>query len=225
MTQIIPFKTGINSCYILKDKGVVLIDAPWPLNRKAFSGCLSASAIEAHEIQLIIPTHGDFDHAGGAREIQELSAARIVMHERDCSNLEKGTFHWPEGVTAWGKISRTMFKPLLKAIGKFPAARVDIKLDDQGMSLEEYGIPGRIVYTPGHTYGSISVVLESGDAFVGCLAQNRFPFGFRPKLPIYAKDLELLKKSWSKIRQKGARTIYPGHGNPFPIEKNSKYLN
>jgi glyoxylase-like metal-dependent hydrolase (beta-lactamase superfamily II) len=93
------------------------------------------------------------------------------------------------------------------------------------MSLDDFGIPGKILYTPGHTYGSVSVVLESGEAFVGCLAQNRAPFVFRPKLPIYAKDLELLKESWIKVLNHGAKIIYPGHGKPFPIEKITKYLN
>jgi len=44
-------------------------------------------------------------------------------------------------------------------------------------------------------------------------------------LPIYALDLELLKESWSKVINMGAATIYPGHGNPFPVEKITKYLN
>jgi len=102
---------------------------------------------------------------------------------------------------------------------------VDIVMGDTDLSLKEYGLEGSIVYTPGHTYGSISVVLESGDAFVGCLAHNRLPFVFRPKLPIYALDLELLKESWIKVINMGATTIYPGHGNPFPVEKITKHLN
>jgi len=160
MTQIIPFQSSLNTCYILKDKGAVLIDGAWP-----------------------------------------------------------------EGVTPWGKISRAMMMPFVKVKGKFPATKVDILLDDEGLSLEEYGIPGKVIYTPGHTYGSISVVLESGDAFVGCLAQNKMPFVFRPKLPIYAKDLKLLKESWIKVINMGAVTIYPGHGKSFPVEKITKYLN
>jgi len=115
--------------------------------------------------------------------------------------------------------------PLVKKIVKFPAAKVDIIMGDNDLSLKEYGLEGRVVYTPGHTYGSISVVLESGDAFVGCLAHNRPPFVLKPKLPIYAKDLELLKKSWVKVIKMGATTIYPGHGNSFPVEKITKYLN
>jgi hypothetical protein len=69
------------------------------------------------------------------------------------------------------------------------------------------------------------VVLESGEAFVGCLAHNRVPLVLRPKLPIYALDMELLKESWIKILNLGARTIYPAHGKPFPVKKIMKYLN
>ena len=226
MTQIIPFRSGINTCYIVKDKGAVLIDAATPGQGQSFSKLLSDSGIRPEEIHLIILTHGDFDHCGSAKEIQELTGAKIVLHEKDRKNLEESIFHWPEGTTAWGRISHTLFMPLVKKlIGKIPATKVDIVMDDNDLSLKEYGLEGKIVYTPGHTYGSISVVLESGDAFVGCLAHNRPPFVFRPKLPIYATNLELLKKSWVKVINMGAATIYPGHGNSFPVEKITKYLN
>ena len=72
-------------------------------------------------------------------------------------------------------------------------------LDDQGLSLKKYGIAGKVISTPGHTYGSISLVLESGEAFVGCLAHNRPPFVLKPKLPIYAKDIDQLKESWKVV--------------------------
>ena len=225
MTQIIPFKSGINTSYILKDKGAVLVDGGMPWNGKSFSKLLLHHGMVPEDIQLIILTHGDFDHCGGAKDIQNLTGAKIVMHEKDRTHLEESIFHWPEGVTPWGKISRTLFMPIVKKIGVPPSAKVDIVLDDNDFSLKKYGLQGKIVYTPGHTYGSISVILDSGEAFVGCLAHNRLPFGFRPKLPIYAKDLELLKESWIKVINMGATTIYPGHGNPFPLEKITKYLN
>ena len=225
MTQIIPFNSSINTCYILKDKGAVLIDGAWPGSVPSFSKLLSVHEISPEEIKLIILTHGDFDHVGGTKEIQELTGAQIVMHHNDSEYLEKAIFHWTGGVTAWGKISRTLMIPLVKGKGRFPSATVHIVLGDNGLSLREYRIPGEIVFTPGHTLGSISVILESGEAFVGCMAQNRIPFGFRPKLPIYAKDIELLKKSWSQVISMGAKTIYPGHGKPFPVDMIKEYLN
>jgi len=140
MTQIIPFRSGINTCYIVKDKGAVLIDAATPGQGHSFSKLLSDSGIRPEEIQLIILTHGDFDHCGSAKEIQELTGAKIVLHEKDRKNLEESIFHWPEGTTAWGRISHTLFMPLVKKlIGKIPATKVDIVMDDNDLSLKEYG--------------------------------------------------------------------------------------
>ena len=217
--QIIPFQRSINTCYILKDKGAVLVDAGYPGCAKPFLELLAKHNIKPEEILLIIPTHGDFDHAGGAKELKELTGAKIAMHKRDKENLEQSIFHWPEGVSAWGKMSRTMLMPFVKKIGSFEPAEVDVVLDDQGMSLKEYGIDGEIIYTPGHTYGSISVILESGDAFVGCLAHNRLPFVFRPRLPIYAMDIELLKESWVKVIKLGPKPSGPVMADHSPWKK------
>jgi glyoxylase-like metal-dependent hydrolase (beta-lactamase superfamily II) len=50
------------------------------------------------------------------------------------------------------------------------------------------------------------------------MAHNNLPFRIRPGLPIYAHDIPTLKKSWEMLIQMGARTIYPGHGDPFSVE-------
>ena len=92
------------------------------------------------------------------------------------------------------------------------------------IALIEFGIPGKIIYTPGHTQGSVSVLLETGEAFVGCLAHNNLPFRFRPGLPIFAEDIEKVKESWKPIIQQGAKTIYPAHGNPFSVDIIKKAL-
>ena len=47
----------------------------------------------------------------------------------------------------------------------------------------------------------------------------------KPRLPIYAMDIHLLKKSLKMIVDRGAKILYPGHGNPVPVEKILKYLN
>ena len=223
--QIIPFVTGINTSYIIKDQGIVMVDGAPFKKASSFTGLLERHGIKPGEIKLIVLTHGDFDHVGGVRKIKELTGAKIAIHKNDSEHLEHGIFHWPEGATPWGKLSRFLFKPFMAYLGSFQPAKADILLDDGGLTLKGYGIRGRVVHTPGHTPGSVSVLLETGDAFTGCLAHNRFPFVLRPSLPIYAKDLDLLKKSWKVVIGQGAKTIYPGHGKPFPLEKIRKYLN
>lgn len=67
---------------------------------------------------------------------------------------------------------------------KYPGTKPDIVMDTEEFSLWEYGIDGRVLHTPGHTKGSVSVLLESGELFAGCMAHNRFPFRLTPGLPI-----------------------------------------
>lgn len=78
--------------------------------------------------------------------------------------------------------------------------------------------------TPGHTPGSISVLLDTGDAFAGCMTHNNPPFRLKPGLPIFAEDLPRLKESWKRLLEEGVKTIYPGHGNPFAAEEMRKAL-
>jgi len=111
---------------------------------------------------------------------------------------------------------------LLKGVGRKASTepnKVDIILSDEDYPLKEFGIQGKILFTPGHSRGSISVVLDTGEAFVGDSAMSGFPLTIGPNLPVFAEDLSLLKESWTKLIDNGAKTIYPGHGKPFPIEK------
>ncbi len=224
-TQIIPFQTGINTCYLVRQQGTILVDGGYSRSADSFRKFLKTNQVHPEELKLVILTHGDFDHAGGAGAIKELTGARIAIHEADRDYLEKGIFHWAAGVTPWGKISRSLFKPMMVSSGSFSPLPVDVVIDDGGLDLREYGIEGRVIHTPGHTGGHVSVVLDSGEAFVGCLAHNRLPFTLRPKLPIYADDIHQLKESWNKVIEWGASTCYPGHGKPFAVEKILRYLN
>jgi glyoxylase-like metal-dependent hydrolase (beta-lactamase superfamily II) len=99
-----------------------------------------------------------------------------------------------------------------------PATNVDIVLGDGDFRLTEYGIPGKIVFTHGHSIGSVSVLLETGDAFVGDLTMNGFPLRLNPGLPILAENMQKVRASWKVLLDQGAKTIYPAHGKPFSVK-------
>lgn len=222
--KIIDIQSGINTCYVIKEKGAIMVDGGPPKMRPTFLKRMNDSSIDPEEIQLIVLTHGHFDHVGSAKDIQELTGAKIAIHKKDSNDLEQGFSKWPKGVTSWGKISSSLFKPLLKNKMTFPTVKADIILDDSGLLLDNYGIAGRIIYTPGHTPGSVSVLLDSGELFAGCLAHNRLPFTVHPALPIYAENIELVKESWMKLIDAGAKVVFPGHGKPFSVEIIKKYI-
>ena len=204
---------GITSCYIIQDEGTILVDSGQPDKLKNLSRGMQKLGINTQEISLIINTHGHFDHVGSAADIQNITGAQIAMHDLDKECLENSVNRAITGVNTWGCIVAWLSERYDPS--PITVAKVDIALGDEEFSLAPFGISGKVLYTPGHTLGSVSVLLDSGNAFVGDLAMNGIPFHFRPGLPIFAEDLELVKRSWRLLLDQGAKVIYPGHGKPF----------
>ncbi|MBN2635379.1 MAG: MBL fold metallo-hydrolase [Prolixibacteraceae bacterium] len=222
-TQIFSLRFGINTCYIIRGEGTIMIDGGPSKAIEKFKKYLVKYSIIPNEIKLVVLTHADFDHSGSAGAIREITGAKIVIHENDRATLEEGRLNWPPGVTTWGKISHFILEPLMKNISPTPT-KADIVLKDSDYPLGEYGIDGKIIYTPGHTAGHVSVLMDNGDFFSGCMAHNIRLFTPGPGLPIYAEDIEQIKRNWKLIIDQGATMIYPGHGKPFTVEKIKKYL-
>jgi hydroxyacylglutathione hydrolase len=183
----------------------------------------STSPIQPSEIKLIVLTHSHFDHCGSAREIRDLTGAKVAIHESERTYLEDGGMLIPKGVNIYGKITKPLLFPFFKKIS-FPKLKPDILITDKPYPLSMYGIEGNIMHTPGHTIGSISVILDSGEAFVGCMVHNGLPFRINPGLPIFAQDIESIKRYWKILLDKGVKMIYPGHGKPFSAEVMKKTL-
>jgi len=222
--EIFRVMLGLNSCYLIRGKDVVMIDGGMPKKLKVFKRVLARLDINPSDIKLIVLTHSHFDHSGSAKEISEFTGAKIAIHESERTYLEDGGMIIPKGVNICGKITKPWLFTIFKKIS-FPKFKPDILITDEPYPLKAYGIDGNIIHTPGHTIGSISVILDSGEAFVGCMAHNGFPFRFRPGLPIYAQDIEAIKKCWKILIDRGIKMIYPGHGKPFPVEVMKKSLN
>ncbi len=214
--KIHPVTLGVDHCYIIQGEGIIMIDGGVPKKVKSFMKAIERLTIRPEDITLIVLTHGHWDHIGSVRDIKDLTGAKVALHREEKEILERSLKPLPPGVTCWGKIFvniMAIFMPLIH----IPAAEVDIVLGDEEFSLAEYGIPGKIVYTPGHSMGSVSVLLETGDAFVGDLAMSEFPLRLRPGLPILAEDMKKVGESWKMLVDLGAETIYPAHGKPFSV--------
>jgi glyoxylase-like metal-dependent hydrolase (beta-lactamase superfamily II) len=209
---------GFDNAYIVKDNGAIMIDGGDPKKGKVFLKSLEETGITPEEIQLIILTHGHWDHIGSAAEIKEMTGAKVVMHQNEKHWLQESLKPMPPGVSTWGKISTKLFSWTIVPFVHIRPTEVDIVLEDDEFSLEEYGISGKIIYTPGHSSGSVSVLLESGEAFVGDLAMNKFPLRLSPGLPIYAEDWPKVLDSWQRLLNRGAEMIYPSHGKAFSAD-------
>ncbi len=69
-----------------------------------------------------------------------------------------------------------------------------------GMRLDDFGIAGSVLHTPGHTPDSISVILDSGDAVIGDVMMGGYAGGaIRPTTPnfhYFADDLAAAMTRW-----------------------------
>jgi len=207
---------GVDNCYLLEGEKCVLIDGGALQQSRAFLKKMAALGIPPSRIALIVLTHAHWDHIGSAHVLAELTGAMLAIHSSERAIVEHGLKSMPPGVTLWGKILGAILRVFIRFIA-IPPAHVDLEIGDDGLSLDPYGVPGRVVHTPGHSPGSVSIVLESGEAFIGDMAMNGFPLTRGPALPIFAEDIGILKESWHKLLKLGLTTVFPAHGKPFPV--------
>ncbi len=188
--QIIPITYRSTNYYIL-DNGKVklLVDAGWPGTLGEFKHVLQKMDVKTESINYVLPTHYHPDHAGLVQELKEMGVKLIVIEEQ------------------------LPFIPLLLKYIKQGVQHKPIKLDDNIVLsitncrafLDKLGFNGHIVHTPGHSDDSITLVLDTGEAFTGDLPPNYFSS---------EKD-NPVNKSWMKLYNLGAVKIYPAHG-PHP---------
>jgi len=194
-----------------------MVDAGSPRQQRAFLCHLEKHSVAAHDIGLIVITHAHFDHVGSLKVIKQLCDCPVAIHEKEAPLLRGGTVVFPPGTNLFGKISSYLGRKLMKSFFRFPAVEPDIIISED-FSLEPFGVPGNIISTKGHTQGSLSVLLSTGEAFVGDLAANYLPFGLGPIFPPFAENVSELLTSWQRLLSSGATTVCPGHGKPFKAE-------
>ncbi len=223
--SILPFGM-VNAFIVHSDRGCVLVDAGLPGSTSKFDRALQSIGRNLSDVSLIVVTHGHIDHAGGAFDLREKTGAPIVAHEREVpflSGQRKMTFCPTRPFGRWflqtgaPKRSYHRFSP-------------DIILEghDQ-LDLQPYGLNGRVVPTPGHTPGSVSVVMADGDAFVGDMLASGILLGGiafknRPERPPFEEEPHQVADELERLVHAGSKRFYLGHGGPLNDSQVGKHL-
>ena len=217
--EIHKIRLGTCNTYLIEfGESCILVDGG---NRNQFSKFidhLEKLKIASTRIKLIIVTHVHFDHVGSLADIKRLCRCPVLVHKTERPLLESGKVVVPPGTTPIGRLLSTVgiFFQRSERIG-FEPVRADVPVDDL-LDLKNYGFPALLMHTPGHTSGSISLLLENGEAVVGDLVMNYLPLGRGPVFPLFAEDVSLVLKSWKKLIEAGMERLYPGHGKSLAVE-------
>lgn len=184
------------NCYLVIDSGKVLIIDPGD-DADYIQRIISDLEVKPTQI---IATHGHYDHILAAGELKLAYNIPYLMHKQDVFLLKRM------------KNSARHFS----GISAGPTPKVD-KYLDQGDDLKIGNCKLKIIYTPGHTPGSVSLyskkdkVLFVGDVIFAGGGIGRTDFAY--------SSLSDLKKSIKRLIKLPASTVfYPGHGEETSIK-------
>ncbi len=208
---LLPYRLGSVNCYLVETgAGFVLIDTGSSNIRANLEKELEAAGCTPGKLKLILITHGDFDHTGNAAYLRAKFGVKIAMHADDYGMVERGDMFWNRKK---GNFLIKIVAPILVGFGKSDRFTPDIALED-GCDLSEYGFAAKVLSIPGHSRGSIGILTASGDLFCGDLLDGTN----EPVLSSIMDDLATAHASVEKLRRLEIKTVYPGHGMPFPME-------
>ena len=170
----------------------LLIDLGWPGMFGAMKASLERLDVPLAEIGYGMATHYHIDHAGHAEELKRAGMKLLVL----------------ETQAEWIPRMKQHVKPRDNYLDISLDDNTFLAFDDSRALLAGLGMDGEIVPTPGHSPDSVSLLLDDGFAFTGDLTHPAM---------IGGEDAETVSASWRMLKERGAKTVYPGHGLPRDI--------
>ena len=160
----------VNSFALVQDDGsVTLVDCGLKRAPARIVAGLEAIGKHVSDVTRIVLTHAHPDHAGGAAEMSRRSGAPVLLHDGDHGWATAGrTTSDAAPSTVGGRI----FSRLRE--GRFEAFRPGPALVDDEVLPVSGGL--RVVHTPGHSPGHVSLLVQSTGTLV--TGDALFNFGF-----------------------------------------------
>ena len=191
---------------------VAIIDAGWRhFHNRPVLSYLRQLGCEPASVGRLIATHWHPDHIGGMAGLRRATGAPVSAHRLEAPAIAGASgYRIPHpAVQRW---LRPLLWPLLTPLTP-PAVPVAMTLDD-GDTLPLLG-GARVIHTPGHTPGSISLHFPAeGALLVGDALQRA---GSRLTLPSrwFSSDMEAAKASLRKLAGLDFEVICFSHFQPM----------
>ena len=159
-------------------------------------------------LDALVLTHAHYDHVGNAARLQERYEARVIAHIAEGPFMARGENNAVGGSNALTRLMVARLGKLFARRARYEPCRPDIQVDPS-FNLGEYGFKAQALHTPGHTPGSLSVIVDDEIALVGDAMFGIFPGSV---FPPYAMDAGETVRSWEKLLATHCRLFLPAHG-------------
>jgi glyoxylase-like metal-dependent hydrolase (beta-lactamase superfamily II) len=211
--KIITISLGFVKAFLIKGDRYILVDTGIEGKFEKVKEELGRNNVSPKDISLIICTHNHGDHVGELYNLKELTGAKVAVHRSEADSLSRGETIKAEPTRLFAKVMSRLFRNS----GVKPV-KADILVENE-IGLNEFGVEGRIIHTPGHTQGSLTVVVDNSGVIVGdMLSGKKSGQEFKAALPIFAADMNELKESMKKIIKLAPKSIYNSHGIPIDVK-------
>jgi glyoxylase-like metal-dependent hydrolase (beta-lactamase superfamily II) len=168
--------------------------------------------LNINKIDYLILTHTHFDHAANSKQIKEKYGAKVIVHKNEEEYLLHGDNVLPSGTNPISKLIARLFVKPFTSFGKYEPCKSDIIVDSI-FSLNDMGFNGIIMHTPGHSPGSISIIVDDEIALVG---DTMFGVFRGTVYPPFAGDTTKMINSWGSLLETNSRVFLPSHGSSNP---------
>jgi glyoxylase-like metal-dependent hydrolase (beta-lactamase superfamily II) len=196
----------LNLTLILDDEnGTTLVDSGLPGQAEAIEASLDEAEIGVRELSRIILTHQDLDHIGSGAALVRQSGARVLAHPAEAPYIE-GDMR-PLKLTPEMLERRPQIREVLKSL---EPVRIDEHLEGGGRLDLAGGI--RVIFTPGHTPGHLSLYLERPKVLIAGDALTSEGGRLNGPNPSATPDVREAGRSASRLAELDVKTIVCYHG-------------
>ncbi len=200
----IAFPRALVNAYLVQADVPTLIDTGTPGGAGKVIDALSNHGFGRQGLARILLTHRHGDHAGNAAELARQTEAEVHVSPTDAPYVREGREQpRPLPATPLGRVMVPYVKVALPWQVE-PATEIQETLEDEA----RVG-PFRVIATPGHTEGHISLLWEErGVLFTGDAAARITSLGPHPA----ADDLGLARRSFARLAEFEFAAACFGHG-------------
>lgn len=210
---IVRIPLRLSNVHVIKARRPVLVDAGTIGDMADLEAALEDQKIRARDLGLVVLTHGHADHSGLAFDLRRVSDAPLLLGAGDLPLAAKGENDElrPTGLSA------SLLKPFITSV--YPPFTPDVVVKPGAdVDLRPWGVDGKAIAMPGHTAGSIVVLLSDDSAFVGdMILGGAFGGSLFPSSPgehYYHADREQNRRNIKVLLDRGVKKFYLGHGGP-----------